>query len=568
MKNTTVKFYTILVFFAGYVSFAQPQHFNRSTLTEVAVSSIDSIFSNINRDDSPGCAVGVFRAGEIIFSKGYGMASLEHNISLSPNSIFNLASVSKQFTALSVILLAQEGKISVDDPIYKYLPELPEYVAPVTIRHLIHHTSGIRDNLALLRLARGQIESDSDEVILSMLEWQNRLNFNPGENYMYNTGGYSLLAMIVERVSGKSFREFTKQEIFEPLDMKTSSFLSPATSENRALAYVPYEDNKYRLSIPTHNLAGATGLYTTIEDLAKWDKNFYDMQVGGREGVSLMHIPGQLNSGQELSYASGLRIDSYQGMKTASHSGFDPGYTSMLLRFPEQYFTVAVLCNVTSASPWVWAYEIADLYLSNDIDKAQNLKGSNIEKESLSKKELEVFTGIYKSRDGIVVQSFDQKDGQLIATIGTAEYPLSHIGNRQFMDGITHYILSFTESGEEDAMTASWFPNPTPIKGESLKLDRIGPRWVPVRKELSEFTGSFFSEELDATWKIVQNGDELVLKRWGIEDQNLEPLNKDVLVFKGNTSPRLGYKRGGDGRIKHIEVSNGQILGIKFLKRK
>lgn len=556
-----------LVLFTAPISFAQSQYFDKSTGTEVAVSSIDSIFSDFNCDDSPGCAVGVFRAGEIIFSKGYGMASLEHNISLSPKSIFNLASVSKQFTALSVILLAQKGKLSIDDPIRKYLPELPEYVAAVTIRHLIHHTSGIRDNSSLLRLARAQVESDSDEVILSMLEWQNRLNFNPGENYMYNTGGYSLLAMIVERVSGKSFREFTKQEIFEPLGMENSSFLSNATSENRALAYVPYGDIKYRLSTPTHSLAGPTGLYTTIEDLAKWDQNFYDMQVGGREGISLMHVPGELNSGQELSYASGLRIDSYRGLKTVLHSGFDPGYTSMLLRIPEEHLTVAVLCNVTSATPWVSAYKAADLYLTNEINKEHLSIRSNVEKVPLSKKELEVFTGIYKSRDGIVVQSFDQKDGELIATIGSSKFQLSHIGDHQFSDGLTHYILSFTESGEAGEMTASWSPNPTPIKEESLKLDRIGLRWNPANIELPEFTGSFFSEELDATWKIVRNNDGLILKRWGIEDQILEPLYKDIFAFRGNTSPRLEFKRSEEGRIKYIEVSNEQILGIKFLKR-
>ncbi len=557
-----------LVLFYGYVSFAQPQDFDRSKLAEVAVSSIDSIFSEFNRDDSPGCAVGVFRAGEIIFSKGYGMASLEHKISLSPNSILNLGSVSKQFTALSVILLAQRGQLSIDDPIRKYLTELPEYVNPVTIRQLINHTSGIRDNVALLRLARGQVESDSKEVTLSMLEWQNKLNFNPGENYMYNTGGYSLLAMIVERVSGKSFREFTKQEIFEPLDMLNSSFLSPATSENRALAYTPSGDNDYRLNIPTHSLAGPAGLYTTIKDLAKWDKNFYNMQVGGREGDSLMHLPGKLNSGQELTYASGLQVESYHGLKTTNHSGFDPGYTTMLLRFPEKYLTVAVLCNVTSATPWVWAYNVADLYLANEIDKKPSSVSSINEKVSLSEKELEVFTGIYKSRDGMVVQSLDQKDGQLIATIGTYQFPLSNIGNWQFNDGLTHYILSFTEPDEAEGMTASWSPNPTPIKDGPLNLFRIELRWDPVGTELSEFTGSFFSEELDATWKIIQDDDGLILKRWGIEDQFLEPLYKNVFAFKESTSPRLEFQRGNDGKINNIEVSNEQISGMKFLKVK
>lgn len=182
---------------------------------------------------------------------------------------------------------------------------------------------------------------------------------------MYSSGGYALLALVVERVTGESFREFTDREIFAPLGMRDSGFHWPATTHGLALAYAPHGEDGYRLSIPTHTFAGPAGLYTTIEDLAKWDGNFYDMEVGGSDGIALMQLPGRLNSGKELIYAAGLELGSYRGLPTVAHSGGDPGYATMMIRFPDQRLSVALLCNVTSAAPWFRVYEVADLYLED-----------------------------------------------------------------------------------------------------------------------------------------------------------------------------------------------------------
>jgi CubicO group peptidase (beta-lactamase class C family) len=263
---------------------------------DVPTVRVDSIFSDLDSHASPGCALGVYKAGEVVYARGYGMASLEHGVPLSPRSVFSIASVAKQFTALAVILLAQRGDLSMDDAVRDYIPELPEYAAPVTLRQLIHHTSGLRDSSSLLTAARGQLEGDGDAVMMSLLGWQKELNFRPGERWMYFTGGYALLAMVIERVSGEPFREFTDRELFAALGMTDSGFHWPAAIHGLASAYAPHGEGQYRLKIPTHTFTGPAGGYTTIEDLAKWDANFYEMEVGGSDGIALMHVPGRLNS--------------------------------------------------------------------------------------------------------------------------------------------------------------------------------------------------------------------------------------------------------------------------------
>jgi CubicO group peptidase (beta-lactamase class C family) len=523
---------------------------------------IDSIFSDLDSERSPGCAVGVYEAGEILFAKGYGMASLEHGIPMSPRSVLGLASVSKQFTALAIVLLDQRGDLSLDDHVRQYIPELPEYAAPVTIRHLIHHTSGLRDNVALLRLARENIEGDSDDVILSMLGWQNRLNFEPGQHWMYNSGGYSLLAMIVERVTGVSFPEFTEREIFAPLGMTSSGFRGLATTEGRALAYEPYGAAQYRLSIPTHSLVGPAGLYSTIEDLARWDRNFYDMQVGGGEGVATMHVPGRLISGQETTYASGLRLQRHHGLPVVVHSGFDPGYTSMMIRFPDQRLTVAVLCNTSSAAPWTRAYAVADVYLERQFPDGPGAVDVAPIRDAVAEEDLEALAGIYQRGDGAIVHL-----GHVGGTLNLGgRYELTPIGDRRFQDDFG-FVFTFSEPSAGGAMTATVSPDPTGRSLEPLRLERIGRQWDPAPEELAEVAGFFFSEELDSTWQIVAGSEGVRLRRWGMADQALDPLIRDMFTFRGALSPHLHFARDAEDSVTGFSLSSEQILGVEFVRR-
>src|SRR5439155_10486882 len=265
-----------------------------------------------------------------------------------------VASMSKQFTAASIMLLAQDGKLSLDDQVRKYIPELPDFGAPITIRQLVHHTSGLRDQWDLLGLAgwRYSLDLITDDDVLSVISHQKGLNFPPGSKHMYCNTGYTLLAQIVKRVSGESFREFTTSRIFEPLGMKNTHFRDDHAEvvKNIAYGYEPVKDN-FRISITNFDTVGATSLLTTVEDLPLWDENFYNPRAGGPAMIKQLLERGKLNNGEQLDYAFGLVIGRYRGLATVDHAGGDAGYRSDMIRFPEQHFTVACVCNLAGSDP-------------------------------------------------------------------------------------------------------------------------------------------------------------------------------------------------------------------------
>src|SRR5688572_5878289 len=247
------------------------------------VARVDSIFSAFTTA-TPGCAVGVSRHGRTVLAKAYGMANLEYDVPLTTESIIEAGSVAKQFTAAAVLLLAQQGKLSIDDQVRKHIPELPDYGAPLTIRHMINHTSGLRDwgtVAAVEGWPRGSRVHTHDHV-LDIVTRQRSLNFRPGSEYLYSNTGYNLLAIIVQRVSGRAFADFTRTEIFEPLGMARTSWRDDYTRvvKGRATAYSPTR-NGFRLNMPFENVHGNGGLLTTVEDLLRWSANFDRGQVGG-----------------------------------------------------------------------------------------------------------------------------------------------------------------------------------------------------------------------------------------------------------------------------------------------
>ncbi|HLY19426.1 MAG TPA: serine hydrolase domain-containing protein, partial [Bryobacteraceae bacterium] len=312
--------------------------------------TVDKVFAKWSSTVSPGCALSVIKDGQIVYKRGYGMADLDHDVPINPETVFHVASISKQFTAAAILLLAQEGKLSLDDDVRKYVAELPDFGERITIRQLIHHTSGLRDQWELLGLAgwRYSLDLITDDDVLDLISRQKDLNFKPGEKHVYCNTGYTLLGQIVKRVSGQSLREFTSHRIFQPLDMRTTHFRDDHAEVVKHIAYGYVESeggNGYRLSVTNFDTVGATSLLTTVGDLAQWDENFYHPRVGGRELVEQQLQRGKLNNGKELDYASGLVHGKYRGLPTVDHGGADAGYRADLIRFPEQHFSVACLCN-------------------------------------------------------------------------------------------------------------------------------------------------------------------------------------------------------------------------------
>ena len=333
---------------------------------------INRIFAAYDRTDSPGCAVGVYSNGAIAFARGYGMANLELNVALSPQSVFDIGSTSKQFTAMSVALLAQQGKLSLDDPVRKYVPELPDYGKPLTIRHILTHTSGLRDYLTLWNLA-GVDDSDwtTREDALRLIVAQKELNFEPGEQYLYSNSGFFLASIIVERVSGQTLNQFAQQNMFQPLGMRHTRFNDDHMSviPNRATGYTR-RGNTFATAMSDYEQTGDGAVQTSIEDLFLWDQNFYSGKLGGAALLADLQKAATLNSGTAINYALGLMPGTYRGLPMVSHGGSWAGYRAELMRFPNERLSVAVLCNLAQTSPTVLARQVAEVFLGDRLAPA------------------------------------------------------------------------------------------------------------------------------------------------------------------------------------------------------
>src|SRR5229473_111794 len=334
-----------------------------NTAEEKKTVAVDEIFVDLTKEGSPGCALGVYRDGKIIYAKGYGLANIEENVPINPQSVFDIGSTSKQFTAASILLLEKQGKLAVTDDVRKYLPELPDYGQKISILQLLNHTSGLRDYLALMELAGINTDSvTTDEDALALINRQRALNFAPGSDWLYSNTGFFLISVIVKRVSGKTLREFAAENIFTPLEMTHTQFRDDHASliANRALAYDEREKKDgYTLNVSYFEQTGDGAVHTSVEDLLKWDENFYSPRIGGKEFLGEIQERGKLNDGKVLDYAKGLRLQDYRGLHTVSHGGAWGGYRAELLRFPEQHFSVACLCNVGDAGPTRRAQQVA-----------------------------------------------------------------------------------------------------------------------------------------------------------------------------------------------------------------
>ena len=346
-----------MIFFAGAAG-------AQGVSADSAARWIDSIFAPYASRQSPGCAVGVTRRGALVFARGYGMADLEHDTPITPTTRFYIASLSKQFTAMSIVLLAQEHRLSLDDSIRKWVPEVPSFGATITLRQLMHHTSGLRDYFTLLALAGWPSDGPlTEKGFLDLIARQKSLNFAPGDEFLYSNTGYALLAIVVHRASGETLRDFARDKIFAPLGMTSTEFRDDHTQliPQRALGYQP-SGGTYKISQPEFDVVGDGGVYSTVEDLARWDANFRSGKVGGKSAIALLQAPGHLNDGQSIPYGFALTIGQFHGLRTIAHYGAYGGYRSTLLRFPDNDLSVITLCN-TAAAPSTLAEQVGALLL-------------------------------------------------------------------------------------------------------------------------------------------------------------------------------------------------------------
>jgi CubicO group peptidase (beta-lactamase class C family) len=333
---------------------------------------VDSVFGPFTAPGSPGCALGIVRSGGLVYARGYGLASIELGVPITSRTVFDIGSVSKQFTAMAVVLLAREGKLSLDDEIQNYLPEIPRYSRPVTIRHLLHHTSGLRDYIDLLvwsGLDEEAVTDDNDA--LGILARQRGANFEAGAEFRYSNTGFFLLSVLVRRVSGKSLRDFAAERIFGPLGMSHTQYLDRHDQivPGKAASYARAAGG-FRLALANWEQTGDGAVNTTVEDLLAWDGNFSSGRVGGDAALRELQTAGVLNDGKPITYALGLVVDRYRGARTVAHGGSWAGFRAQLTRFPDLGTSIIVLCNLAEAGPGALAARVADLVLGERLTGA------------------------------------------------------------------------------------------------------------------------------------------------------------------------------------------------------
>lgn len=333
---------------------------------------VDSVFHPWNRETSPGCSVAIVKDGEIIFEKGYGMANLKYGIPNTPETVFQFASNSKQFTAFAVLLLEEDGLLSTQDEVQMYIPEFPDFGYPITLQNLLDHTSGLRDHLELMAFAGWNFLEDLITVQhgLNFVKRMTALNFPPGDQFMYSNTGFMLLAEIVARVSGKTFAEFTQERIFTPLGMTHSLFKdnNHLIVKNYADAYLTIPKGDTFLSPENFASVGEAGLHSTVLDIVKWDRNFYDPKIGSRSILDKMHKNALLNDGHPSPLSIGLIVVDYKGKKLVYHGGDLGGYHSQIVRFPDERLSIITAANTAgldSNTLLNHSVTIADFYFSN-----------------------------------------------------------------------------------------------------------------------------------------------------------------------------------------------------------
>jgi CubicO group peptidase (beta-lactamase class C family) len=520
-----------------------------------SAAAVDRIFANWSSRQSPGCAVGVARNGQTILERAYGMANLEYDVPNTSQTIFEAGSVSKQFTAAAVALLAQQGKLSLDDEVSKYIPELPDYGTPITIRHMLNHTSGLRD-WGTVALATGWprgTRTHTHAHVLDIASRQKSLNYTPGAEYLYSNTGYNLAAIIVARVGGMSFAEFTRKNLFEPLGMTSTQWRDDYTRivKNRATAYGRGRQGGWGLEMPFEDVHGNGGLLTTVGDLLKWNENFVSPRVGGVNFVRGLQQRGRLNNGREISYALGLVVDSYRGVPEVSHTGATAGYRAFLARYPDQHLSVAVLCNAANANPSM-GQRVADVFLGGHAQVAARQAGEpgvTLPPEQLAEK-----AGVYRNLLTNEAFRLEVQDGKLRVNNGPELTPLSRTAFRN-PNGNT-VTFEFGANGRPAILRRA-------TGGGDTISYILMESWTPTTAELRSYVGQYSSDEAETSVNVVEENGKLVLR--GRYDRRIELVPAYRHAFTTTDGPSIvTFRRDTRGRATTMSFGMGRVRDLQF----
>ena len=517
-----------------------------------ATARMDEIFAQWDSPESPGCALSVSRDGMPVLSRAWGMADLEHDIPNTPSTIFEGGSLAKQFTSAAVVLLALDGKLSLDDDIRTYVPEVRDYGEPVTLRRLMTHTSGMRDWGSVASISgwgRGE-RSHRHAHVLDIVSRQSALNFEPGHEYSYSNTGYNLLAVVVDRASGMPFAEFSRARIFEPLGMSDTQWRDDYRRivPRRSTAYSAADDG-FLINRPIEYVHGNGGILSTVGDLQTWNAALTDGHLGGEEFVRMMHDQATLNDGRRISYAGGLQIRAFAGVPSITHTGSTAGYRGFIGRYPDQRLSVAILCNVGNANPGALGAEVARFFLG-DAASPDPEPGEGM---SLSAGEMEAMTGLYREVDTGDPLRVTLEDGAL------------RVGNQRL---VAHSASDFQVGASARRLVfgdASGAGRPTIDEYTGEYHDNTYEpvdEFAPDAGRMDAYVGTFHSDDAETTLVVAVEDGRLVAKRRPDAVFELEPVYEDA--FNAGGLGRIRFDLGADGRAEAFGIRQGRVYDMRF----
>jgi CubicO group peptidase (beta-lactamase class C family) len=547
MSKRNLFIFTLVLFLASATSAQVPDK-------EKVVAGAERAFEKFTKayvGPAPGCAAAVSLNGEVVFEKAFGLADLEHDVPNTTQTIFESGSVAKQFTATALVLLQQEGKLSLDDSVRKYIPELPDYGSPLTIRHLLNHTAGLRDwgtVLGLTGAGRGERVVTQD-LALDVITHQRALDFTPGSEYSYSNSGYTLAAIIVERVSKQKFPAFVEERLFNPLGMKNSSWRDDYQRivRGRAQAYSRQGNGPWRLNMPFMNVYGNGGMLTTVGDWMKWNA-MLDSHSLGAPLVNALETRGVLNDGRKISYALGLTVNTYKGLKDVSHGGSTAGYQTFLARYPDSKVSIGVMCNGTAPSAGGIAASITDEIFGPYPETART------EPAKVSEDELKRFVGIWRNEKTHAPARFVIENG-VSRWSGARLVPM---GGGQFTAGGNELKFTFDKDGKP--MSAATVD----ADGEVTRFV-LEKEWAPTPTDLTSFKGDWFSEESGATFTVAVDAGKAFIKQRPATSLLMQPLYKDHFAVQAYV---IWFTRDKNGKVNSMHVGTSRMRDMPFVRMK
>lgn len=517
-----------------------------------AYAQVDKLFRAWDTNESPGAAVAVLYRGAVLHHEGYGMANLEHGIPITSTSVFDVASVSKQFCAFAIALLVDEGRIALNDDIRTHMPELPDFGYTITLRHLLHHTSGLRDWPGMLAMAGRNMEDViSMEEITAFVKHQRTLNFVPGTQYSYSNTGYTILASLIERLSGQSFRTFTEERIFAPLDMTRTHFQDDHEEiiPGRVVSYTTQFGEIQRIGNGLMAL-GSSSLHTTTEDLLKWVRNIEDRKMGSPAVHAMMNSQGQLNDGTEIPYGFGLVRGTYRGLNTISHSGGWAGFRTVILRIPDHEFTAVVLSNSAIMNAPAMAQRVAEHYLDAFMSPPDPPPVTADDVPPLSD-----YTGVYDFGKASVLQLIPRGESLSAYWPPTPPVPVQPIGVDSLRVPALNLTITFTRDSSGSVKNAS-------TRGSNAV--RLSPS---EDQRLSMYGGCYTSEELGVSYSINAQDTVLVASNPRGKKLTFTKTVDDVFVSNNWFVPVIRMETDKTtGTVTHFEANNARSLHVRFVK--